>query len=504
MTRTVSPLRRWITSGATAAATALCSAPCHAQLEALEETIPRMLAEDGAASIAVAVAVDGEIVWAQGFGWADSELRVPANEHTMYSLASISKPVTATGLMLLVERGLVDLDRPIDDYLGSTRINPRGSDASGATVRRVANHTAGLPLHYQFFYEDETYPRPPMDETIRRYASLVSPPGESWRYSNLGYGMLDYVIERVSGASFAGFMRQELFLPLGLTHMTVDIEPGMESLTATRYTPDGVPLPFYEFDHPGASAIYSSVRDLVRFGTFHLGQLEPQGGAVLSRSSLAEMVRPTAELAEGMGYGVGWGVVELPGSLRTITHNGGMPGVSTELVLLPEVGTVVAALSNSESALPNLVVTAVLDALYPGRYRSALGAPPPEVDEGPDLGPEFAPMPELVGAWTGQVESYLGSTEVVLRVAESGAAYVRMGSGLWSLLNDSSFGEGVLRGTFTGELQTPDISRRPYDLRLEVKLRGDFLIGSLTAVSREADRCGNAITHWIELKPAER
>jgi len=104
-----------------------------------------------------------------------------------------------------------------------------------------------------------------------------------------------------------------------------------------------------------------------------------------------------------------------------------------------------------------------------------------------------------MGAWAGTVETYEGSHEVTLRVAESGAAYVRIDDGRWALLNNSSFFGETLRGALVGNLQTPDIARRPYDLRLEVKLRGDTLNGSITALSLPADRGGNAITHWIEL-----
>src|SRR5947199_6153899 len=157
---------------------------------AIRDLICARLVEQVLPSLAVAVARDGEILWEEGFGWADRENRIPATEHTLYSLASISKPITATGLMVLKERGKLDLDRPIDDYLGDARLNARVGNAKKATVRRIANHTSGLPLHYHFFYEDEPYRRPPMDETIRRYANLVTAPGERYYYSNLGYGLL--------------------------------------------------------------------------------------------------------------------------------------------------------------------------------------------------------------------------------------------------------------------------------------------------------------------------
>src|SRR5690606_12827049 len=99
-----------------------------------------------------------------------------------------SKPITATALMVLVERGKVDLDQPANVYLGDAKLRSYVWDASGATVRRLSNHTAGLPLHYQFFYEDEGREPPSRDESIRRYGVLTAPPGERYQYANFGYG----------------------------------------------------------------------------------------------------------------------------------------------------------------------------------------------------------------------------------------------------------------------------------------------------------------------------
>jgi CubicO group peptidase (beta-lactamase class C family) len=125
--------------------------------DAVRAHIERLVAEGEVPSMAVAVARDGEIVWEEGFGLADREKNIPATEHTMYALASISKPLTATGLMILVERGLINLDSPINDYLGEAKLQAWVGDAAEATVRRVASHTAGLPLHSQHFYDDEPY-----------------------------------------------------------------------------------------------------------------------------------------------------------------------------------------------------------------------------------------------------------------------------------------------------------------------------------------------------------
>ncbi|MCI0664458.1 MAG: beta-lactamase family protein, partial [Acidobacteria bacterium] len=285
--------------------------------------IQKQMVERQVPSIAVAVARDGKIIWEEAFGWADRENRIQATPHTIYSLASISKPITATGLMILKERGQIDLDRPINEYLGEAKIKVRVGNAADLTVRRVANHTSGLPLHYQFFYEDEPFRAPSRDETIQRYGNAVTAPGEKYQYSNLGYGILDYVIARTSGKSYADFMRTEVFLPLGLTHMSVDVGPGLEKQQAVRYGPDGLPIPFYGFDHSGGSAIYASAHDLVRFGMFHLKAHLPDHKAILTDQSIDEMQKPTAESGNNNGYGIGWITGEYSGKRRSVAHSGG-------------------------------------------------------------------------------------------------------------------------------------------------------------------------------------
>ena len=140
------------------------------QFDEVRGYIRSHMAAEQVPSISVAVARDGRILWEEGFGWSDREKRGAANEHTMYSIASISKPFTATGLMTLVEQKRIDLDRPINQYLGNAKLRARVGNADNATVRRVANHTSGLPFHYQFFYQDEPFHPPSMDETILRYA----------------------------------------------------------------------------------------------------------------------------------------------------------------------------------------------------------------------------------------------------------------------------------------------------------------------------------------------
>ncbi len=471
------------------------------EFDSVREKIPQELTKRGTVSLAIAVAREGRILWEQGFGWADRENRVPANEHTMYSMASISKPITATGLAILAERGKIDLDKPANDYLGEAKIVARVGSANDATVRRVANHSAGLPLHYQFFYADQPYRRPTMDETIRRYANLVSGPGERFQYSNLGYGILDYLITRHGGRPYADFMREEVFLPLGLTHMSVDIGPGLEKYAAVRYGQDGLPIPFYDFDHPGGSAVFSSAHDLVRFGMFHLGDRQPDQKEILSDEWRRKMQEPTAEVGPGHGYGLGWFIDTDIAGTQTVSHSGGMGGVNTLLTLVPAKRTVVVVLANSGSPLPGMISRDILRALEKSN-------PDNKQDKKEDDSLRFSAPPDnaeaglksLEGRWQGIVHTYNRDLPITMIVQPDGDVHVQFEGQLETLVTRPRFRDGWLRGRFTGDLGTEDTARTPYDLNLEVKLRDDILGGSLTAMSRPAPRVGNALTHWIELR----
>jgi len=474
----------------------------------VKRRIQREMVDSGIPSVAIAVVRHGEVLWEEAYGWADRERRIPATEHTMYSQASVSKPIAATGLMVLVERGRVDLDTPINRYLAAdSQVRVWIGDPEEVTVRRVANHTAGLPRHENFYRSEEAYPRPPMEESIRRYGNVVAPPGERYRYSNLGYGILDHLIERLSGRTFADFMRREVFLPLGMTRTSVDIGPRLDDFAAVRYGEDGAPIPFYDFDHRGASAVYSSVHDLVRFGMFHLKQRQGDQRAILSDESIDAMQVPTADmgivrtadrnLRPGSKYGIGWVIDDDELGYR-ISHGGGMGGAATKLLMLPREGIVMAAAANAFCPLPYTIERDVLSALLPG-YADKLAER--DKDTGPpqgSAGPDAWPLRELLGDWRGTVHTYERDLPLTLSFKPSGDVHARLGEQLPTLVNDMEFKDGRLTGKMCGSIETADASRRPHHprhhLELDLKLRGDVLNGVVIAI------VGNALGHWVELR----
>jgi CubicO group peptidase (beta-lactamase class C family) len=464
------------------------------QFEDVRDQIRAALLDEGVPSLGVAVARDGKVIWDEGFGWADRENRISATEHTMYSLASISKPITATGLMVLVERGEVELDRRANAYLDQ-KLVARIGNTREATVRRLANHTSGLPLHYQFFYADEPYTPPPFEESIRRYGVLMRPPGERYQYANFGYGVLDHIIATKSDMSFAEFMKREVFLPLGMTHASVGVAPGLEAHAAIRYANDQTPLPFYDFDHPGASAVFASAHDLVRFGMFHLKQAAPDQKAILKPETIDEMHKPTAEVGDGRKYGVGWFIHPDEYGYHTVSHTGGMGGVRTRLCLVPSEGIAVAVLCNTSSSLPLRMTREILATLLP-KYGEQLRKTPEHKPNG--AGRAFAP-PELVGYWKGKAETYQGDLGVEMWVKPDGDVHVRLGDELLTVLNGSRLSNGRLTGVFAGSIGTDDADRRPHQLRLDANLRDETMNGSLTSLSLPSRKPGNALSYWVEL-----
>lgn len=469
--------------------------------------IQRVMAERNLASVSVAAARDGRVVWEESFGWADREARIEATPHTPYSLASISKPVTATGLMILAERGAVDLDASVDDHLGRVGLAGLGGDAEEATVRRVAAHTAGLPLHYQFFYEDGGYTPPPREETIRRYGFVAHPPGTGFLYSNLGYGILDHVVARASGERFADFLRDEVFLPLGLTRTSVGLPPALRPYAATRYGPDGRPIPFYDFDHDGASAVWSSAHDLLRFGLFHLGHVPDAGRPILSDGSVAAMQRQETPPGE-TGYGIGWFMADEYGH-RKVWHTGSMPGVSTMLALYPGIDVAVVVLLNGLARDLRVSISqeivAALDEEYAraraeAREAAPGGAAPDPSGASADRAHGFEPPPELVGAWAGTLRTWQEELPMEVTVDEDGDVHVDVGGQLDMLLNDVDFVDGRLQGRHAGRIPTPDVMRHPlHTVFLDLRHDGDRLYGQASAQT-SADPTFYSLASYVELE----
>lgn len=454
--------------------------------------IDSVMKADRIPSVAVAVAKGDRIIWEAGVGFANVERQLQATAQTPYSLASISKPFTATGIMVLAQQGLVRLRAPVNHYLGGARVVAREGNADAVTLERILTHTAGLPLHYQFYYVDGEA-RPPMDSTIRRYAVAVYPPGEAYQYSNLGYGLLDYVIARKSGMPYADFMRREVFAPLGLTSTSVGPPRAGAAVFAERYDADDKPIPYYTFDHPGASEVYSSAHDLVRFGLYHLGARLSGQRQILARETVQDMQRDVARESPDATRGLGWGIRTVNG-VRRVSHSGGMPGVSTILALYPQDQVVIAVLLNkSVSSATNAVLAELSAAMLP---RFAAGLRAARVRAAPPAAkPDWSP---LQGEWRGFIHTYADSVPLTitsradtLRVSLAGAAPLRM--------EDATFERGVLAGRAELQLKAPDLAKQAHRTVFWLRLQ-DGRMSGYAAAATTTRRAYYALSSYVRLE----
>ena len=290
--------------------------------EQLNRTVPNFLERAGVPGASVALVRDGEVSFVTSYGLADREHGIPATTSTVYNVGSISKTVTAWGIMRLVEQGRIGLDDPVERYLRRWHLPPSSFDPDGVTIRRLLSHTAGLSTPSVREY-DSGERVPSLVEALSDSAGVqqLAPAGTAWRYSGGGYEILQLLIEEVSGRPFAQFMRAEVLLPLGMRSSTFDTL-ALTSRVATPYD-SGRAIARHRYVGLAAAGLYSTAGDLARFLAAGMrgSKGELPGRGVLTPTSVAVMQSPAPHSASGYGfyYGMGYNLFPLGAALRPDT-----------------------------------------------------------------------------------------------------------------------------------------------------------------------------------------
>lgn len=432
-------------------------------------------------SISIAVAKDGNIVWEESFGWANREKHRKATPHTIYSLASISKPMTATAMMVLINRGLIDLNDPIDSYLGESKLKAYEGNAEDATVFRLLHHTAGLPTIWNFYFDGGQINRPPISESINKYGILTSPPGTVYEYSNLGYGIAEHIIERVSGKRFAEFMKAEVFEPLGLNRTFVATNKSQYDSIATRYLENKNSSPFYETMSRGGGGICASVHDLVRFGMFHLKNRISNQEAIISDGTIDYMQSCVDPKVADSPYKLGWDVKEMDG-YRVVMHGGGMPGVSSALMLVPSDNLAIAVLSNGTYIDLLKIGSRIISQILPAKKTKNKSLN--QNNKRSDSQIQF-PSDKYIGNWQGYISTSDDSIPVNLFIDDAGDVTLNLvEEGRECIpIEQFQFKYGKLSGSFDFNIPTIDASFARHKVYMSLKLNDNKLSGYAAAIS---------------------
>ncbi|NIQ57184.1 MAG: serine hydrolase, partial [Gemmatimonadetes bacterium] len=288
------------------AAQALAEAPAPSRhgpaIEQGRRTVAALMAERGIPGMSVAVLVEGEVVWSEGFGYANLEHRVPVTRLTRFRVGSVSKPVTAAAIGRLLERGRLDLDAEVQRYVPSF---PR--KRWPITVRQVAGHIAGI-RHYRGdeMLSARRYATVAEGLEIFRADTLLYEPGTAYSYSSYGWNLISAAIEGASGEEFLGHVRREVFEPLGLRSIVAEHTDSIIVHRASFYERDRetgrvLNAPYVDNSYKWAGGGFiSNTEDLVRFGWAHLagGFLEPETAEVLFASQKLRS-------GESTSYGIG-------------------------------------------------------------------------------------------------------------------------------------------------------------------------------------------------------
>lgn len=370
--------------------------------------ITRGMKKHQVTGMSVALLDGGELVWAQGYGYADKDARRLADAQTIYKVGSITKVFTGTAIMQLVEQGRLDLDAPIQRYIPELKVRYRTPTEQAITLRRIMSHTSGLPVdHMQgmFNRHPEPYARA-IDYLNGSYAAYA--PGTIATYSNLGTDLLGVVIERVSGEPYADYMQRHILAPAGMQHSTLDdrqVDRGRMSLSYLRNKHHEE----YPLRSVPAGNLHSSVLDMARFAAVALHQGQP----LLTPAAFDEMTRNQtthARYDSGMAFGLNW-LLQRPGLDYlgpVIWHNGGTINFMSSLVVLPKQGLAVVVLSNSARSIEFVEQTA--NDILKAAAQAKSGIEPPAQAPRPAL----ATVPaDIAQATVGSYATLLGPVRIV-------------------------------------------------------------------------------------------
>ncbi len=296
--------------------------------------------------VAVAVVREGRVVKMRGYGLASVELNVAVTPHTVFDLASITKPFTATAIMLLVEEGKVGLDERINGYL------PGAPEAwRDITVRHLLTHTAGLK--HDFWPEFGGHPKTHYSTVELFEAASHLPldfaPGQHWQYSDQGYFLLGMIIEKANGRRYDEFLEERIFSRLGMSATAVlgqDSRAIVKNRASTYTLHEGqlarFRVPYWTAELSPEGGLWSTVKDLARWEAALSNEELP------TRSSLNEMWTPLKlNNGFGHGYGLGWFLREIRG--HRVIHHSGLSG--TDLLRLPDDKLTVIVLTNLDARL---------------------------------------------------------------------------------------------------------------------------------------------------------
>lgn len=323
-----------------------------ARLDSLDAYIREQMARHQIAGLSLAIIQDGRIAVARGYGVADRATGAPVTTATLFQAGSISKPVSALGVLHLVESGRLSLDGDVNALLTSWKVPENRFTASEkVTLRRLLSHSAGVTVH-GFPGYDVADPVPTLVQVLDGAPPANTPPirvdtvpGAIWRYSGGGFTIMQQLVIDVTGEPFPQFMQATVLGPIGMTSSSFQQPPAPEraALTASGYYADRSPVRGHWHIYPemAAAGLWTTATDLARFAIEVQQTLAGKGHGVISPAMARQYV--TAQKGQsGLGIGVGRSGGEL-----SFSHGGRDAGFDALLIAFAGTGQGAAIMINA-------------------------------------------------------------------------------------------------------------------------------------------------------------
>ncbi len=371
--------------------------------------IPVRVRREGIPGATVVILGHEGIAWSEAFGDADTATKSPVCVDTLFGLQSCSKTFTATAVLLAVQDGILDLDRPIFEYVPDVHLQSRYEcrPEQRITLRHLLAHKAGLtheaPLGNNYSSVTEQVDFDAHVRSIRR-TWLRFPVGQRYAYSNLGIDLAGYILQQTAGVPFAEYLQRRLFDPLGLARSTFDSDVLAAFADCARgYDPfveaAGVPLLQHVPMMP-SGGMYASAGDVARYLLFQLNRGRVDGRCVLEEQLLGEMLTvPYPVEGQFEGYGLGVAINRFR-ETNLYHHSGGGFGFLSDMLWCPDLGWGVVFLTNSshhslQGSLPHSILERLAGPV-PERRKAALPEPDPSASD-------TAAQTTLVGQYAGRL-----------------------------------------------------------------------------------------------------
>jgi CubicO group peptidase (beta-lactamase class C family) len=344
-------------------------------LNNVDEQIISTMNDHALIGLGIGIVQGNEVIYARGFGWADTTQQRPVTPDTTFRIGSLSKTCTALGFMQLCEQGLVQLDDPINPFLKFYQVEHAAKSAPPVTFRHILTHTAGfgelrtLSDLFRPVLGLAAKPGQRLPSVWEYYAHSLQPevyPQMKFAYSNHAFATLGQAIEDISGQPFADYMVRHVFDPLGMAQTDYNLSPRVAPMLAQGYTirQDTVqPVTYQDIIVKGAGSVCSSVADMCRYMLALLNNGSNDHGTVLKPETLDMMLQPHYQLDERLpAIGLSFGLEKLHGH-RIASHSGSWPGFTSAMYLAPDAKTGIVVLANTSSIAPITLALRLLQGL---------------------------------------------------------------------------------------------------------------------------------------------